>query len=61
MSTLSGAAALVSLTGNPSEYDQLREVLRRKLVKVSPALYPHISLDQILILIANGNDNLFPY
>jgi hypothetical protein len=58
MSLLSGPAAVVSRTGNPSEYDQLREILRRKLFKVSPALYPHITLDQILA--ANGNDNLFP-
>lgn len=54
-----GPAAIVGRTGNPSEYDKLREVLRRKLIKVSPALYPAITSDQILA--ANGVDNLYPY
>lgn len=56
---MSNPAALVRRVGEPSEYQLLREVLRRKLIKVSPALYPNITLDQILA--ANGNNNMYPY
>ncbi|KAI4702464.1 hypothetical protein J4E81_002828 [Alternaria sp. BMP 2799] len=56
---MSNPAALVRRVGEPSEYQLLREVLRRKLIKVSPALYPNITLDQILA--ANGVNNMYPY
>jgi hypothetical protein len=52
-------AAVLDGFDSTEERRLLQEVLRRKLVKVPPALYPQISLDQILA--ATGADDLFPY
>jgi hypothetical protein len=56
---MSSPRAVLDGLDSTNERRLLQEILRRKMVKVPLALYPQISLDQILI--ATGADNFFPY
>lgn len=45
--------------GSDVERLQLQEILRRKLVKIPPHLYPNVQLNGVMK--ATGMDNYYPY